>query len=112
MTDKELRKLKRADLLELLLVQAKENEQQKERIAELERQLADRELMLQESGSIAEAALRLNGIFEDAQRAADLYLENVRRIAGVAECQPAPAQQPASTDTSACTAEEATGHES
>ena len=32
---------------------------------------------LGEVGSIAEAALRLNGIFEAAQRAADLYLQKV-----------------------------------
>ena len=31
-----------------------------------------------DSGSIAEAALKLNGIFEVAQKAADQYLENVK----------------------------------
>ena len=39
-----------------------------------------REIELAEAGSIAEAALKLNGIFEAAQRAAEQYLMNVKRI--------------------------------
>ena len=35
---------------------------------------------MEDSGSIAEAALRLNGIFEAAQKAADQYLESVKVI--------------------------------
>ena len=80
MTDKELRKLKRTDLLELLIEQSKEVESLKKRIEELEAELADRRLMIQESGSIAEAALKLNGVFEAAEAAAQEYLENIRRI--------------------------------
>ena len=37
-----------------------------------------REIELREAGSIAEAALRLNGVFEAAQKAADQYLYNIR----------------------------------
>jgi hypothetical protein len=36
---------------------------------------------LENAGSIAEAALQLTGIFDKAQQAAELYLENVRRKA-------------------------------
>ena len=78
MTDKELRKLKRREVLEMLLEQTKENEALKNRIADLEAQLENREIILKESGSIAEAALKLNGVFEAAQKAADEYLENIR----------------------------------
>ena len=42
--------------------------------AELER----RKIAVDSSGSMAEAALKLNGIFESAQNAAEQYLENVR----------------------------------
>lgn len=80
MTDKELRKLKRTDLLELLIEQSKEVESLKKRIEELEAELADRRLLIYKSGSIAEAALRLNGVFEAAEAAAQEYLENIRRI--------------------------------
>jgi hypothetical protein len=36
--------------------------------------------MLDKAGSIAEAALQLNDVFELAQKAADQYLENVKKI--------------------------------
>ena len=38
--------------------------------------------MIENSGSIAEAALKLSGIFEAAQAAADQYLENIGVPAG------------------------------
>lgn len=79
MTEKELHKLKRGELLEMMLAQSREIDALRLRIADLEARLADREIRIQESGSIAEAALKLNGIFEAAQAAADQYLENVKR---------------------------------
>ena len=45
---------------------------------DLHRQLADRTLRLEQVGSIAEAALSLNRVFEAAQAAADQYLESVK----------------------------------
>jgi hypothetical protein len=39
--------------------------------------LAERKIVIEKSGSIAEAALKLNGIFEAAQRAADQYLYSI-----------------------------------
>lgn len=80
MTSKELRKLKRSELLELMLAQSREIEELQRRLEEAEEELASRDIMLREAGSIAEASLRLNHIFEDAQKAADQYLENVRRM--------------------------------
>ena len=38
------------------------------------------EIQLTEAGSIAEAALRLNHVFEDAEKAAQQYLENVKLL--------------------------------
>lgn len=78
MTDKELRRLNRRQLLELLVEQAKETEQLQTELAQLKARLEEREIRIQESGSIAEAALRLNGVFEAAQAAADQYLSNIR----------------------------------
>lgn len=77
MTDKELRKLRRTDLLELLIAQAKENEALQGRLSDAEAQLHSRELAVSEAGSLAEAALRVNGVFEAAQAAAEQYLENL-----------------------------------
>lgn len=78
MTEKELHKLKRGELLEMMLAQSREIDALRARVSELEERLADREIRIRESGSIAEAALKLNGIFEAAQAAADQYMENVR----------------------------------
>ena len=74
MTDKELRKLKRSELLEMLLIQTEENEALQKEVAELKAQLNDRRIVLENAGSIAEAALKLNGIFEAAENAAKQYL--------------------------------------
>ena len=92
-TNSELKKLNRIELLELLLAQSKEIdrlnqeisrlngelEKQKALQQETEKRLEDRRLRLEETGSMAEAALSIFHVFEDAQKAADLYLENVRR---------------------------------
>ncbi len=82
MSKREWKKLSRGDLLELLLEQVRENKRLQAELDQAREQLASREIVLEQAGSIAEAALRLNGVFEAAQRAADQYLENVRRIAG------------------------------
>ena len=77
MTEKELRKLNRAELLELLLELSRENEALQAQLKQTEAALSDRRLQMEEAGSIAEAALRLSGIFEAAQKAADQYLSSV-----------------------------------
>ena len=79
MTEKELHKLKRGELLEMMLAQSREIDALRARGSALEEKLADREIRIRESGSIAEAALKVNGIFEAAQAAADQYLENVKK---------------------------------
>ena len=78
MTEKELLKLKKSELLEIMLAQSKE-------IAEAEEKLASRRIAIKESGSIAEASLKLTQIFEEAQKAADLYVDNVKRKARMEE---------------------------
>ena len=81
MTDQELRKLKRDELLQIMIAQSKRIAVLKKRLDAAEKKLASRELALQETGNIAEASLKLNKIFEDAQAAADQYLYNVKRMA-------------------------------
>ena len=78
MTDKELHRLSRKELLEMLLAQIQANEKLKEELRRAERQLSDRRLLQENAGSMAEAAMRLNAVFEAADRAAQQYLENVR----------------------------------
>lgn len=82
MTDKELRKLSRGELLEMLLDQSKEAESLRQQLDEAKAQLESRHIDLAKAGSIAEASLELNGVFAAAQAAADQYLENVSRMTG------------------------------
>jgi hypothetical protein len=119
MTDKELQKLGRRELLQLLLDQAKETDRiskllkdtegqlsqveegyerlrerldhKDTRIHELQAQIDELQNRIQnekekriadlsEVGSIAEAALKLNGVFDAAQRAANQYLRSVKEL--------------------------------
>lgn len=80
MTDKELRRLSRGELLEMLIAQAAENDQLKNRLEQAEAQLRDRKIAINNAGSLAEAALSLNGVFQAAEAAAQQYLENIERI--------------------------------
>lgn len=75
---KELKRMNRAELLELLIAQMEENERLEARLNEAEAQLQNRQLVMDHAGSIAEAALALNGVFEAAEAAAQQYLESVR----------------------------------
>lgn len=78
MSEKELRRLSRSDLLELLIEQSEEIEELKRKLERATLALEQKEILISNSGSIAEAALRLNGVFEAADAATRQYIENVR----------------------------------
>ena len=80
MTEKELRRLSRTDLLKLLLAQRKENEQLRCILDETQSQLADRTIKIDNAGSIAEASLQLSGIFTAAQDSCQYYLDNIKLL--------------------------------
>lgn len=81
MTEKDVRKLNRYQLLELLIVQTERADKLQARLDALEAQMENQELELTSLGSLAEASLQLSGVFEAAQKAADLYLEEARKKA-------------------------------
>ena len=80
MTDKEVRKLSRAELLEMLIDQSTELEACKKKLAAAEAALADQKIAIDKAGSIAEASLMLNGVFEAAQAACQQYTLNIRDL--------------------------------
>ena len=82
MTDRQLRKASRADLLRILLEQRKENEALRQQIAEMQVQLQQRQITIDQSGTLAEAALKLSGIFDAAETACQYYSENIRNLSG------------------------------
>lgn len=79
MNSKELKKLSRNDLLEMLLALRKENDHLRRKLDEAQKQLEDRSIRIANAGNLAEAALSLNGVFEAAQEACEQYMLNVRR---------------------------------
>ena len=67
MTEKELQKLTRQDLLQLLLEAERENESLRREVAALRAEAEDKRLLLDKVGSIAEASLLINGVFSAAK---------------------------------------------
>ena len=76
-SDSNLKKLSRQELLEMLIAEEKRIEQLEAELEAARAALKDRTIKIENSGSIAEAALKLSGVFEAAQAAADLYMENM-----------------------------------
>lgn len=71
--------MSRRELLELLINQEKENTQLKAELKETKDKLADRNLAISRAGTLAEAAMTLNGVFEAADAAVKQYVDNVTR---------------------------------
>ena len=82
MTDKELRRLSRSELLEMLIAQMKENAALQSRLELAEARLNDRQIAVEKAGTLAEASLSLNGVFQAAEAAAQQYLENIEHMSG------------------------------
>lgn len=75
----DIRKLSRAELVDIIYELQNQIEQLEKENALLKQQSSNREIAIESAGSIAEAAMNLSGIFEAAQKAADLYLEEIQR---------------------------------
>ena len=105
MTNKELRRLSRAELIDILFELQTQNENLTAENRELAAQLESRQLQITEAGSIAEAALRLNGVFEAAQAAADQYVRCTKDSLAIAERTLAAAKRQADTLVQEATAQ-------
>ena len=81
MPDNDLSKLKKKDLLEIMLRQGEEIDSLRAQVADLQSRLDSRDFELSQIGNIAEASLVVTNVFEEAQKAAVIYLRNVKRIA-------------------------------
>ena len=78
MAEKELRRMSRSELIEIIYALKSNEESLQKKNAHLEEQLNNRTIQISEAGSIAEAALQLNDIFSTAQAAADDYLTSIK----------------------------------
>lgn len=78
MADRELKKLSRAELIDIIYALKEREDDLSAQVAALEEKLAQREIQISRAGSIAEAALAINRVFEQAQAAVEDYLLSVR----------------------------------
>lgn len=95
MTDKEFRRLKRADLIEIIYRLQENEEKYRTAITRMGKQLGEKQSKLENAGSIAEAAMALSNVFEAAQDAANRYLEEIQQMHAQAEVELKQAKQEA-----------------
>lgn len=81
MNTKELRKLSRKDLLEILLEQTKRIEELEIELEKVKFELNERKVSLKNIGSLAEASLVLSNIFKAADETASIYIKNIEELA-------------------------------
>ena len=80
MTDKEFKRLSRAQLIDIIYQFQLQVDKLTEQNQALERELADKRLRLHNAGNIAEAALQMNDCFRSAQNAAEQYLTEIKTM--------------------------------
>ncbi len=78
MAQKELRKMNRTELIEIIYALQQNEKSLRSEMEELRARLDEKLLRIESAGSIAEAALSLNHLFEDAQLAAQQYVLSVQ----------------------------------
>ncbi len=76
-SNKELKKLSRSELLELLLIQTRETERLQKLLDETREKLEQRNLHIANAGDLAHAVLQINGVMASTQAAAQQYLDNI-----------------------------------
>lgn len=77
MISKELKRLSRRELVDIIY-QLKKNEQEmQEEIELLKNELQDKRIRISTAGSIADAAMSVTNVFSAAQMTADLYLREI-----------------------------------
>lgn len=84
-SEKDLRHMKRNDLVEIIYQYQQNEKTLREENEALKKALEDKSIKIDEAGSLAEAALKLNGVFEAAQAAAEQYLTEVRALTETAK---------------------------
>lgn len=87
MTEKELRRLSRKDLLQILLEQSLELQQLSEQLEDVKKQLEDTKHQLRgqtvkisQAGSLADVAMQVSGLMEAAQKTCKVYTDNIVRL--------------------------------
>ena len=77
---KSAQKQSRAELAALAAAQAQQIAALREQLEQAEAQLRERQIVCERAGTMADAAMTLNGVFKAADDAAAQYLENIRQF--------------------------------
>ena len=80
MTQYEMKKLSRKELLQLAAEESAQIRILQEHLEIAENELHKREININKAGSIAEASMKLSNVFEAAQEACRLYTDNIQRL--------------------------------
>lgn len=80
MNEKELRKISRKELLELLLEQANRIVDLEKELADAKAKLEDKRIMLNEAGNLAEASLKITDLFQKTMETCKIYSDNVEEL--------------------------------
>ena len=87
MTDKEFKRLSRAELIEIIYRLQLQIDKLTGENEALENALKDKRLRISNAGSLAEAVLEINGCLLSAQNAADQYLNEIKMIRDETEAE-------------------------
>ena len=93
MTDKELKHLSRAELIDIIYELQKQSNEKDAQMKKMQTALDERTIRMTKAGSIAEAAISVNSVFEAAQAAADQYLDSIRAAEALNAVKQAEAEQ-------------------
>ena len=87
MNDREIRKLNRSQLIEIIYQLQLNQEELEAENKRLKEELEDKRLRISNAGSLAHAALEINNVMEAAQNAANMYLNEIREMRKETEAQ-------------------------
>ena len=77
MASKELKRMSRRELMDIIYQMKKDEQQMHDEIASLQEALQDKRIRLSIAGSVADAAVSITNVFSVAQMTADLYLQEI-----------------------------------
>lgn len=87
MTDKEFKRLNRAQLIDIIYQLQIKLDELSEENQRLTAELVDKRLRIGQAGNIAAAALEMNSCLRNVQQAADQYLEEIQALHAETEAQ-------------------------
>ena len=87
MTDKQFKKLGRAQLIDVIYQLQLQVDELTEQNESLKNALEDKRLRIKNAGNLAEAALEINNCFQSAQNAAEQYLNEIKTVRAETEAE-------------------------